>query len=996
MKKILIFLDFCVLALLFLPTIAEAQTPATCTGINFTISAQATNSTCQSNGTITVTFTGDRTNISSIEYGLSPTVAGGFSINPQSNNVLTGIPAGSYDVTARAFCKDDQNYSVVNTIKGVVVGGNYTVPVVSLNAALSRKSYPGCPTGIIVLNVAGGNAPFTFNITYAPTGAPITGPVTPTINGSNYTLPGTNWPAGDYKIQVSDACYNAVASFKLDSVIGYPTYYYENYQGFRPDLDNKQGQGSCNIVGWYASSSNVTTNADYQRYFNDGMYEIGAAAPGQQPISWTPWTVQSIVYLNLPNSLNTYYGGTNTISVYTRVKGCTNPNSYKTITTYIKNPTNAITTPTYYNCNTLKVNLYQDYDGVLCYPLTLTITSGTTPGSGTVLYGPKTGWLYNKNINDSIPFSYNGSYTITFTDKNGTTTSSSYNPQFSASTNNLPKCNDYSLYYYISISGGKTLNCYPWLAIETITNAGTGALVGKDTLRTTSTSTGVYVSSPIVLQYNTAYDVTLTFPDGNEYKTTKNVPSSSTSISASLYTYNSNCPAHYGQVLVSLSGSGGAYNYYWPAGSSITVTGPNGFSMNHTFSSPTSYNYYFASDTVPPGDYTVTYDLGGCPQSIVWANKGGYDQTGFGYTSQRTCSGLQITPTGTITYQGTPQPASTFYRIMGSTAPSYDHTVIAPGGSLTLSAAGTYYLGIMAVNSQSQCALARDTIVYTAPPLALDLVQSSAYVCVGASVGNISLSGINGVAPYTYQLWDSLNTTKQPPADITTSGIAHFTFGAPNKTYTVRISDACGNNFPQQIKLLDLNTARIVYTTTNPICVGDTIKLNCVTLGTTSYSWTGPNGYTSNLQNPVIPNAQANATGWYKVTVQPEFCGTTVKDSIYITTSYLSAGLASGAGDQTICVRTAITALNDSVKGGTGTYTYQWQSSTNGTTGWTNIAGATSATYLPTVSTQTPGIYYYRRITTDRCSALNGNPITLTVKSCYAPVNPELMNKANK
>ena len=991
MKKKLIFISFCLLALLLIAPLAKAQVPATCTGIDFTISAQATPSTCQSNGSVTVTLTGDQTNISRIEYGLSSTTPGGFSIVSQSSNVLTGVPPGTYDVTARAFCKDDNTYTVVRTAKGVVVGGNYTVPAVSINSSVSRKSYPGCPTGIIALNVTGGNAPFTFNITYAPLGAPITGPVTPAPNGSVYTLPGQNWPAGDYKIQVSDACYNAVASFTLDSVSGYPTFNNEDYSGFRPDLDNKQGQGSCNAVGWYASSSNVNANADYQRYFNDGMYEIGAAAPGQQPISWTPWTSQTTVYLNLPNNISAYYGGTNTISVYTRVKGCTNTNSYKTITTYIKKPTFAIFAPTYYNCNTLKVNLYTDYDGVLCYPLTLTITAGTTPGSGTVLYGPKTGWLYNVNNADSIPFSYNGSYTITFTDKNGTTVSNTYSPQFTTYPYNIPKCSNYSLYYSIIITGGKPMNCYPWLAIETIKN-GSGTIVGQDTLRTTSTSSSASVTSPIVLQYDTAYNVTLTFPDGSEYTTTRNVPSSPTSISVSLNTYSSSCPAHNGQIHVTLFGLGG--NVYWPAGSSITVTGPNGFSKNNTFSSPASADYYFSSDTVPPGDYTITYDLGGCPQSMVWTNKGGYDQTGFDYTSQRTCSGLQITPTGTITYQGTPQPASTFYRIMGSTASSYDHTVISPGGSLTLSAAGTYYLGIMAVNSQSQCALARDTIVYDAAPLALDLNMTSAYVCVGGTIGNISLSAMNGVTPYTYQLWDSLNTTKQPVTDITTSGVAYFYYGQGGKTYTVRISDACGNNFAQPVKVINLNTEHIVYTTTNPICAGDTIKLYCATLGTTAYEWTGPNGFSSAVQNPVIPNAQASATGWYKVSVKPEHCGTFVNDSIYITAASLTAGLAPGAGNQTICVRTAIPALTDLVTGGSGAYTYQWQSSVNGTTGWTNIAGATSAAYLPTVSTLTPGVYYYRRITTDRCSALNGNAITLTVRSCYVPVNPELMNKA--
>ena len=127
--------------------------------------------------------------------------------------------------------------------------------------------------------------------------------------------------------------------------------------------------------------------------------------------------------------------------------------------------------------------------------------------------------------------------------------------------------------------------------------------------------------------------------------------------------------------------------------------------------------------------------------------------------------------------------------------------------------------------------------------------------------------------------------------------------------------------------------------------------------------------------------------------VKPEYCGNTVEDSIYITVSVLSDVTATDARNQTMCVRTAIPVLTQTVSGGSGIYTYQWQSSPDGTTGWTNIAGATGSDYQPAIQTQTPGVYYYRRITTDRCSALNGNAIRLTVKSCYVPVNPELMNK---
>ena len=41
-----------------------------------------------------------------------------------------------------------------------------------------------------------------------------------------------------------------------------------------------------------------------------------------------------------------------------------------------------------------------------------------------------------------------------------------------------------------------------------------------------------------------------------------------------------------------------------------------------------------------------------------------------------------------------------------------------------------------------------------------------------------------------------------------------------------------------------------------PVCVGGTIPLNATTVTGGTYRWTGPNGFTSTLQNPTVPNAQ--------------------------------------------------------------------------------------------------------------------------------------------
>jgi uncharacterized repeat protein (TIGR03803 family) len=57
-----------------------------------------------------------------------------------------------------------------------------------------------------------------------------------------------------------------------------------------------------------------------------------------------------------------------------------------------------------------------------------------------------------------------------------------------------------------------------------------------------------------------------------------------------------------------------------------------------------------------------------------------------------------------------------------------------------------------------------------------------------------------------------------------------------------------------------------------PICAGGTLQLSASTIAGATYAWTGPNGFTSALQNPSIPSATAAASGTYSVTATVAGC----------------------------------------------------------------------------------------------------------------------------
>jgi hypothetical protein len=120
-----------------------------------------------------------------------------------------------------------------------------------------------------------------------------------------------------------------------------------------------------------------------------------------------------------------------------------------------------------------------------------------------------------------------------------------------------------------------------------------------------------------------------------------------------------------------------------------------------------------------------------------------------------------------------------------------------------------------------------------------------------------------------------------------------------------------------------------------PVCEGDAINLSANTIAGVTYTWSGPNGFTSALQNPGIPAAAISDAGTY---------------SVYVTD--VSTGCTSTASGTNVVVNSLpiVTVNSPGVCSGTsatlnaaGALTYAW--STGGTTASISVSPATSTTY---------------------------------------------------
>ena len=116
---------------------------------------------------------------------------------------------------------------------------------------------------------------------------------------------------------------------------------------------------------------------------------------------------------------------------------------------------------------------------------------------------------------------------------------------------------------------------------------------------------------------------------------------------------------------------------------------------------------------------------------------------------------------------------------------------------------------------------------------------------------------------------------------------------------------------------LIINSASASSATANtPLCSGNT--LNLTASSGDSYSWTGPNGFTSTLQNPTITNVTAAAAGAYTVIVTTGNCTATSS----VTVNVYAQPVADAGQDVTIC------AGDNTMLNASGGLSYSWSPTT--------------------------------------------------------------------
>ncbi|MBI5540376.1 MAG: gliding motility-associated C-terminal domain-containing protein [Bacteroidia bacterium] len=256
----------------------------------------------------------------------------------------------------------------------------------------------------------------------------------------------------------------------------------------------------------------------------------------------------------------------------------------------------------------------------------------------------------------------------------------------------------------------------------------------------------------------------------------------------------------------------------------------------------------------------------------------------------------------------------------------------------TLAMAGLY--SVTVTNAAGCTALSTTTVIVNALPI--PTASNTGPYCEG----NTILLNVTAASSYNWSGPDGFSSALQNP---TISGSTL----SMNGVYSVTVTNAAGctaiTTTTVAVNALPSPTA----SNTGPYCEGTTIQFNVT--AASSYNWSGPGGFSSTLQNPVITGATLAMAGAYSVTVT-NAAGCTAITTTNVTINPIPA--TPSANGTSICINTS-TNITATAPGGT----YEWYDASSG--GTLLFTGATFTS--PVLVTNTT---YYVQTTISGCTSI--------------------------
>jgi len=344
------------------------------------------------------------------------------------------------------------------------------------------------------------------------------------------------------------------------------------------------------------------------------------------------------------------------------------------------------------------------------------------------------------------------------------------------------------------------------------------------------------------------------------------------------------------------------------------------------------------------------------------------------------CGIVTISPTATVTNCGTASPVYSW--TFADASPLTDNTATP---TVTFTTPGVHAISL-SVSNECGSTTANETVtVSVAPNIVANSDQS---LCGGAATTPINFSSTVGTPTYEW-------TNSDPSIGLAATGtgnIPAFTATNPGTTPVIAtiiitpvVSASC-KGIPDTLTIT-VNPKPQAPLVSSPLtyCLNETAPgLSAGGAAGNTLTWYNNPALTGGSNTAPTPLTTIQGATSYYVTQTNAFTCRSDAAQIDVTVNPGINGNTIGAA-QTICAGTPPAALSSApLTGGNGTYTFQWQSSATGSYPWTNITGATSASYAPPVLNDT--IWYRRVVVSAPCSDTS-NIIRIVVLDALSSFN---------
>ena len=262
----------------------------------------------------------------------------------------------------------------------------------------------------------------------------------------------------------------------------------------------------------------------------------------------------------------------------------------------------------------------------------------------------------------------------------------------------------------------------------------------------------------------------------------------------------------------------------------------------------------------------------------------------------------------------------------------------------TYATAGTYTVTLVATNDSGDDTETKTNYITVNANPTVSIATPETY-CAGETAQiNATVSGATSYS------WSGPNGYTASTQNVSIANATANNSG----TYTITVTSATSCVATASVSLTVNANPTLNVSNGGPYCEGSTIALNANGNGGTAYSWSGPNGFTSNIQNPTIANADGDNAGTYTVTLTNTTTGCSVSAGTVVAVNALPTLNASNNGPY--CEGSTITLSAN----GTGGTAYAWSGPNGYTANVANptIANSTTAnagTYNVTLTNPTTG-----------------------------------------